>query len=124
MKILIALFISIYLFAEDYDPKEEIRQKIEYALACHARLSDISEVRISSDPVKSSQDDKIYIVTGVYKSVLSFSTRKFGIRIGDEFHPKSGTFVAKVDKDTKIKEVLWKVGIFHGKVRKSCLLNQ
>ena len=102
------------------NPTEEIRLKIERALACNARFTNVSEVQISTLE-ESTQYQNYYYVEGVYKSVSAVGGNKMGFSFGDEFHPASGVFEALVDDKLRIKKIYWKVGLAKGKVKLRCL---
>ncbi len=120
MKKVLVLFTLIFglLYAET--AREELVSKIQYALNCNAKFSNVAEVEISVlKPSKKYQGS--YYVSGIYKSVLSISGNKGGFSIGDEFHPQSGTFKGIVDKNLELKKVKWKVGMLKGYIKSTCL---
>ena len=102
------------------DAQEEVRVKIERALACNARFTNISEVQISIIE-KSTQYKDSYYVEGSYKSVSSVGIGTKMFSFGDEFHPISGAFEAIIGDDLKVKKIHWKVGPTQGYVKKSCI---
>jgi len=107
-----------FLYAES--DQEEVQAKIEHALICNARYSNISDVQLTALE-ESTQYPGSYYVVGVYKSVSSVGVNKFGLSLGDEFHPSSGSFKCIIDKNLKLKKIEWKVGIMKGYVRNGCL---
>ena len=121
MKNIFILFITFNILYAN--TAEEVRLKIEKALVCNARITNISEVKIATLE-ESTQYRNAYYVEGVYKSVSSVGGNKFGFSFGDEFHPSSGSFEGLVDKNLKIKKLYWKVGMGQGMVKSSCLLTR
>ncbi len=114
------LFILIFglLYAET--AREELSDKITYALTCNAQMSNISDVEISIlKPSKKYKNS--YLVSGVYKSVFSVSGHKGGFGMGDEFHPLSSSFKGIVDSNLELKKLKWKVSFRHGYVKSKCL---
>lgn len=118
LTIFLLLLFFDFLYAET--AREELVSKIQYALNCNARFSNVTEVEISI--LKPSNKYKgNYFVSGIYKSILSISGSKGGFSIGDEFHPQSGTFKGIVDENLELQKVRWKVGILQGYVKSTCL---
>ena len=119
-KILLLIVLLNFSFADSESAKEELVNKLNYALNCNAKISSISEVEISIIEDSKKYPGK-YLISGIYKSVLSVSGNKSGISIGDEFHPQSGSFKGIVNSDLVLEEIKWKLGLFHGYIKESCL---
>lgn len=118
MKTVLLFSFSVGLLQADL--AEEVRLKIERALACNARITSVSEVQISTLE-ESTQYKGAYYVEGVYKSGTSVNTTIMGFGI-DGFNAASGSFEALVDANLKVKKIYWKLGMVRGQVKDSCLL--
>lgn len=112
------LFVAINVLLGS--PLEEIQYKAERALACNAKFTNISDVKVTTLE-NSTQYKGFFYAEGVYRSVLAVGGHKSGVDVGDEFHPSSGTFEALIDENLKITKMFWKVGLFHGVVKAKCL---
>ena len=120
IKIIFVLSVGVGLLHANL--AEEVRVKIERALACNARITSVSDVQISTLE-KSTQYKGAYYVEGVYKSVSSVNKKIMGFGV-DGFNAGSGSFEALVDKDLKVKKIYWKLGLARGQVNGSCLLTR
>ena len=119
-KIIVLLLLLVNML--DANSAEEVRLKIERALACNARITSVSDVQISTLE-KSTQYKGAYYVEGVYKSVSSVNKKIMGFGV-DGFNAGSGSFEALVDKDLKVKKIYWKLGMARGQVNGTCLLSK
>jgi len=122
MKKIIVLLLLLFNVL-NANSAEEVRLKIERALACNARITSVSDVQIATLE-KSTQYKGAYYVEGVYRSTSSVRKEVMGFTLGDGFNPSSGAFEALVDKDLKVKKIHWKLGMMQGYVKNSCLLSR
>ena len=120
MKIITIFFLIFNVLHADL--AEEVRLKIERALACNARITSVSDVQISTIE-KSTQYKGSYYVEGVYKSVSSMNKKIMGFGV-DGFNASSGSFEGLVDRNLKVKKIYWKLGMARGQVNGSCLLSK
>jgi hypothetical protein len=118
----IAVLYGLSIGIVNAGSSEEVRLKIERALACNARVTSVSEVQIATLE-KSTQYKGYYYVEGIYKSVASFNKKIMGFGV-DGFNAGSGSFEALVDSNLKVKKIHWKLGMAQGYVKGSCLLNK
>lgn len=118
MKIITIILLMFNILHADI--AEEVRLKVERALACNASITAVSDVQLSTIE-KSTQYPGAYYVEGIYKSVVSINKKIMGFGV-DGFNSGSGSFEGLVGKDLKIKKIYWKLGLARGQVKSSCLL--